>query len=391
MLHTAVGFKCESCTDRPVATGGPARRGIPPWLWWLLGALLLVAVPAAVLLNAVGDDDLAAATDAGGHGEPVGRESVRFEGAGGFLLGGVVDLPVDSAEPHPGVVIVGGFGPTDRDGVTGAGGVVDPLYRDLADELSAAGFAVLRYDKRGSGQSAPAPEPLTWEQRVEDTVRAVAYLRGRPDVDPQRTALIGHDEGGLIGLGIADAAVHLDGLVLLSTPGRPVLEVFAQDFRDTGDDAHDAAAEELERLAAALLATGELPEIDPELAHDGALRAMLPAGQERYLRGLLSFDPVAAAARVVSPTLIVHGGAHPDISLDTDVEPLRAALTAAPLVEVLTAPDADHTLALPSPGTGAAEQGGEHGHPGGATLVHRDERALAGIVAWLRARLGIDP
>ena len=60
--------------------------------------------------------------------------------------------------PHPGVVLVGGFGPSDRDGVLGGGG--SGVYREIADGLARRGVAVLRYDKRGIGDSA-APN-LSW-------------------------------------------------------------------------------------------------------------------------------------------------------------------------------------------------------------------------------------
>src|SRR5207237_3227599 len=78
--------------------------------------------------------------------------AVRLETNDGPLYG-TLDLPAGPG-PFPVVVIISGSGPTDRDGN-------QPLMRNdslklLGRGLAARGIAVLRYDKRGIGQSAAA-------------------------------------------------------------------------------------------------------------------------------------------------------------------------------------------------------------------------------------------
>ncbi len=309
------------------------------------------------------------------------RTPVTFQGTGGVALRGMLDLPADAdgRGTYRGVVVVPGFGATSRDGVLTGSILTDPLYRDLGEVLVREGFVVLRYDKRGAGQNtaAAADAPLRFEQRVEDARAAVAYLRHRPDVDPGTVALIGHDEGGMIGLRVADG-LNLGSLVLISTPGRPFHEVLVEAYRDVGDEAHDEEGRKLEQAVASLLRTGVLPEID----HPGRLlRAILPPGQDRYLRGLFSFNPVAAAARVTSPVLIVHGGKDPNIHAETDVEPLRAALTAAPRVDVLKATDAGHNLQVVREGSGG------HGQMS-SSATRRDREALRNVARWLKTHAG---
>jgi uncharacterized protein len=72
---------------------------------------------------------------------------------------GTVVMP-EGAGPFPGVVLVAGSGPTDRDwnspllpGSNGSG-------RLLAEALGRAGFASLRYDKRASGPHVRETIPL---------------------------------------------------------------------------------------------------------------------------------------------------------------------------------------------------------------------------------------
>jgi dienelactone hydrolase len=55
------------------------------------------------------------------------------------------------------------------------------------------------------------------EQR--DAAAALAYLRGRPDVDSNRLALVGHSFGGSLTLLLAEHDSHLRALVLFSTAG----------------------------------------------------------------------------------------------------------------------------------------------------------------------------
>src|SRR4029434_3822925 len=70
--------------------------------------------------------------------------------ANGFNLIRTIDKPAGAPVKRlPAVVLVGGSGPIDRDGT-----VADiPVYGQLANALADAGFLVLRYDKRGIGQS----------------------------------------------------------------------------------------------------------------------------------------------------------------------------------------------------------------------------------------------
>lgn len=60
--------------------------------------------------------------------------------------------------------------------------------------LIEAGYAVLMYDARSHGDSDAmnAPSGLSFR---DDVIAAVAYARSRPDVDPNRIALLGHSLG----------------------------------------------------------------------------------------------------------------------------------------------------------------------------------------------------
>ena len=69
-------------------------------------------------------------------------EEIAFPGAG-VRLSGTVTCP-DAADPCPGVVLIGGSGPSDRHN--------DGFFDTLRAHLASAGVAVLAYDKRGAGR-----------------------------------------------------------------------------------------------------------------------------------------------------------------------------------------------------------------------------------------------
>ena len=116
-------------------------------------------------------------------------EQVRVP-ANGFSIAGDPrrNRPMPTAKPRPAVVLVGGSGPTDRD-ETIAG---IPIFGQIANALADAGFYVLRYDKRGVGQSGGRPEAATLDDYAEDLRAAVRYLGGRKDVDRRRIAVVGY-------------------------------------------------------------------------------------------------------------------------------------------------------------------------------------------------------
>lgn len=378
LVTTRVGIKCRECA------GGDRRDGDGPrrWRWAVLPAVSLVALLGGAWVL-WGPGPAEAPTGTGGT-----PATVRFEGAGGVLLTGALDLPEAGREPAPGVLVVPGFGAAGRVGVGGADGAADPLYRDLGGALADAGFVVLRYDKRGAGQSASSPRASTpgLGDRVGDAAAALALLRGRREVDPDRVAVVGHGEGGLVAMRLAGGDRTPAATVLINTWGRPLVDVLATEFvrgLPPGDerDLHQRLADTLRAHVATLLETGRAP--DPrELP--AALRPVFPPGMDAYLRELFALDPAALAADVSGPVLLVHGELDPCVR-PQDIRRLRSAL-AGP-VEVHRRPEAGHTLLLGRP-AGHADQ---HG-PDGEGMSHeragrRDRAALRGIGDWLAERL----
>lgn len=385
MVDTRVGFKCASCGG-----GAPApSRSRPGWARpaAVAAAVALVAVLAVVVLGG-GDEDtgpIQASVDESTPSERAVERRVQFDGAGDLTISGTVTVPAGASAEAPvaGVVIIPGFGPTTREGVAPPGSVVDPLYRDLSALLVDEGVATLRYDKRGTGDSVlPADQELTFDDMAGDAGAAVAFLAERAEVDPERISVIGHEEGGLVGLRLAAANPEVARLALVSVPGRPLLEVLVDDFNNSG---HGDQVEALRSVATALVAGGPLPapaDIPP------FVRDFFPGNQQSYLRDIFSVDPVALAAEVDVPVLIVRGGSSTGIS-SADADALAAAL--GPDTEVVVADSAGPTLQVIEAPRGGADPSDpvsashEHGAGPPVQASGRSQPALASIAEFVVA------
>lgn len=65
------------------------------------------------------------------------------------------------------------------------------LYQPYHEAFTQAGFAVLIFDYRGFGESEGDRGTLSPAWQLEDWRNALAYLRGREDLDPARAAVFG--------------------------------------------------------------------------------------------------------------------------------------------------------------------------------------------------------
>ena len=275
------------------------------------------------------------------------QRSLRFKGSGDAELSATLLLPIISElQKVPGVVLVGGSGPTDRNGNNSLVPVRIDLLKLIAELLAKNGIASLRYDKRGVAASASeTPAGLeaqerffAWDNYVGDVVAAHAELLRHDEIKAYATALLGHSEGGLLALAAAAAMGKRApyALVLASTPGRPLIEIVRAQIARGGPQ----YSAEAERVMQAILTTGHVPA-DTQ----AELRLIFPAYGGLFFRGALPFDPAATVASLDIACLLLHGGADTQIVPMAEIQPLIDALaTRGKPGEALVVPAASHNL-----------------------------------------------
>jgi dienelactone hydrolase len=122
-------------------------------------------------------------------------ETVTFQ-SGDVTLAGTLDLPA-SEGPFPAIVTVHGSPPLTRN---------DIYNLRISHFFVQHGYAVLRYDKRGAGESTGEyPNVGTHEEGeanvhilADDTLAGVEFLKNHDLIDPNRIGLVGHSQAGWI-------------------------------------------------------------------------------------------------------------------------------------------------------------------------------------------------
>lgn len=405
IVRTPVGFKCSTCTREPEAAPQAKRRRPNPqtdertaaWRWFAVvgvtvaalavGAYFLTRSPSHSVRTVGGGAAVSQTTDL----------PVQFSGASGHQLSGDLLLPprTPSGGAVAGVIIVGDWGAVDRNGMTPSGTFPDTLYADLAQALAAKGVASLRYDPAGQGQSQLAPgSTIKFDDLVADADGAVKVLAQRVGIDPKRVTVLGHGWGGLVALQQAAHEHLVSKLVLVSTPGRPVVASLGDQLQATAVTPADAQLElqQLQQAAGVLAAGGSLPSPG---TLETPLRTILQQGQETYLRAVFALDPTTLAAAAHAPTLIVRGTLDPGINA-TDTQLLASAL--GPQAQTLAVADDTRTLSTrasqtpprtpPSSNTTATTTTTTNPRIGGTPVSFvRDTAAVGDIVDWVIAPL----
>jgi len=320
--------------------------------------------------------------------EVISREVTWSIGA--TTTAATITLP-DGSGPHPGVVLVPGSGPTDRDwrspllpGTNGSASL-------LAAELSKAGFAVIRYDKRFTGPYAAGNLPLlhgklSFQSHMEEVAGAVKMLKKSPGVDQSSIFALTNSEGAIHALNChLSGAPAFAGLVLTGVPGRKLLDVLRSQI-----GAQVAALPEgpaimtgLDKLLANFMAG--LPfKADPALP-PGVNQLVAGFHQPANLpftREFITADVPAMAAKAGVPILVLIGKKDIQTSWELDGRPLEAALAGNKAAAFSYPENANHVLKYESkPREELSAQDGLYYNAEGKTL---DPDALKKIISWLR-------
>ena len=250
-------------------------------------------------------------------------------GQGPTALHGALVRPEGRTAPVA-VLMVPGSGPGDRDGDDRASGEHSRTQWYLAQALAGKGIVSLRYDKRGSAESAGAGPAPTLQDAVKEAADWTGLLARQPGV--RCVVALGHSEGALIGARLSHK-VKLCGLVDVSGSGTEVGELI-EEQTVTLHVAPEVAAQ-IHAAIEAERAGRPIPEVPKGYGK------LFGPETEPYIRSEIGVDPVAEVAKVKVPVLVVQG----DNDFQMKVGDARR-LAAAAHVQPVIIPGMNHNLKL---------------------------------------------
>lgn len=231
-------------------------------------------------------------------------------------LSGTLCLPANS-DAKAVVLIIAGSGPTDRNGN-------NPMMKNnalqmMARQLSEAGIASLRYDKRGIGASEAAgmkEAEIRFEQLVQDASDWLAWLKNTKRFPAYY--ILGHSEGSLIGMLASEGAT---GFISLAGPGETAGATLRRQLSAQPKMIKDESFAILDSLEAG----HTVKKTSPLLA------SLFRPSVQPYLISWMKYDPAKIIADMKIPVCIIQGTTDIQVEVE-DARKLSAALPSAKLV-----------------------------------------------------------
>jgi fermentation-respiration switch protein FrsA (DUF1100 family) len=269
---------------------------------------------------------------------PYRDEDVSYENKmQNVTLAATITIPSGKG-PFPGVVLITGSGPQDRDESL----LGHKPFLVLSDYLTRHGIAVLRADDRGTAKSTGDFSTATTADFAIDTEAGIAYLKTRAEIDPHKIGLIGHSEGGIIAPMIAARNPDVAFIVMMAGSGVPGDEILvaqvqaiAESSGKTHEEAVKTAAKQREILA--LVKSEKDPavlekELKEKLSGEG-LEAQagieIKALTSPWFRYFMAYDPATALRKVTCPVLAINGEKDMQVPPKQNLPAIRKALEQA--------------------------------------------------------------
>ena len=280
---------------------------------------------------------------------PAYAEPARFEetdvtvGAGEWKLPGTLTMPKGEG-PFPGLVLVHGSGPNDRDESLGP----NKPFKDLAGGLATRGIAVLRYDKRSKvhGKKILADPKLeaamtVKDETIDDALTATVLLQKTKGVDGKRVFILGHSLGGFLmpRIALAAAPLRIAGFISMAGLTRPLDDTIIRQmtylYGLAGTNLSDDDKKKLEDIKA------EVAKIKALTDADRASTEKLVGAMPAYWLDLRGYNPAETAKSVQAPMLFLQGGR--DYQVQTvDLDNWKAALGSRKDIEFRLYPKLNH-------------------------------------------------
>lgn len=222
------------------------------------------------------------------------------------------------------VILIAGSGPTDRNGNNPQ--MTNNSLKLLSEGLVSKGYACLRYDKRGIGESK-LPEgynqkEMSFDYFLNDANDWVNKFAN--DVRFNKIVLAGHSQGSLVAMVTANNNENVDAMISLAGPGQPIHKILKKQLAAT-------LSIEMQGLVNAkldTLAMGDTLQVAPEI-----LYSIMHPNIQPFLISWMKYDPSVEAAKLKVPAFFVNGTTDIQVGLE-DLELLSEAQPNAKIAKI---------------------------------------------------------
>ena len=226
---------------------------------------------------------------------------------------GTLTVPLNSNN-SPLAIIIGGSGPTDRDGNQNF--LKNDALKKLAHGLSIQGIATFRYDKRVVKQirTRNIDPDITFDDFVEDAISVIDYFK--TGYTHSKIYLIGHSQGSLVGM-IASKE-KADGFISLAGAGQNIGNVLIDQVSKTAPQFTEDTKKAVESLK-----EGKLVKNYPQ-----ALASIFREDIQPFMINWMKYEPTEIIKTLEIPTLIINGTKDLQVSVEEAKTLNSAALSA---------------------------------------------------------------
>jgi dienelactone hydrolase len=287
-----------------------------------------------------------------------------------FETPGTLSLPKVRGR-RPGVLLLGGSGPVDRDGTLG---MLKPL-KDLAWGLASRGIAVLRFDKitHSHPEALQGSEVTIADEYLRHADSGLDALREHKRIDAKYLFLLGHSLGGTVAPRVALKHRDVAGIIILAGAAVPLHWTLVRQLRHSASLTPNATSPDDDRIG---ILVDQARLVDgPELTTSTSPMALplgLPAS---YWLDLRNYRAPEVAASLPQPMLFLQGGRDYQSTVADDLALWQAALAHRSDVEIEVYRDDDHFFV---PSGGDAPEGEGYARPN-----HVDEAVVRRCAEWI--------
>ncbi len=290
--------------------------------------------------------------------------------------------------------MVAGSDPTDRDWNTPLLPGTNGSARLLAEALTQAGIASLRYDKRASGphiheNMQSLIGKISMQSHLDELAGAVSTIASYDYISKDKIFALTNSEGALHALNyqVSNPAIPFAGLVLTSPPGRTVGAVGRSQIaaQVAGIPNGEAMMTAYDAAIANFIAVEPFTP-DPALAQVAQmlLQVLTSPANLPFARELWIADAATLLKQIQVPVLIVIGKKDLQVDWQADGEPLQRAAAEKKDVTFIFPENANHVQKYePKSRAELVPTEGVAGY--NAPDAHLDEEAQASILKWLVA------